>query len=692
MSRTGLGVASHANGGRLRPLKKSGDLVHDRFLHRSRNPRRIETDQHKVMIIARRCRGPGCGTESMPLLRTATRTIPFARGTRRRSANEHQRGYPVPSAGPDQLVSNKLGGVFEGVCRHPKRQDGILLIAFENVERGEDRPVVGLDAVAGLLGENGLFLGKLFDRLLPSPAINPFGRESYGGDYADQQQQVDEQDLSCVPPRQLFHNSLNAKRRTTRAAIQQLQTLGETLYSAKLYQTSSEQSVSQGTGSSVSIIPAGLKGYIPLVEASGWRCAARAIPARIPYNPGRGVMAVNATNPCQPVRRLYMDNAATSFPKPPSVLAAMNHYAASLGASAGRGAYAEAVETGRLSGECRRRLCKLFHGERPEHFIFTLNCSGGLNQAIKGLVDPSRKIHAICTHIDHNSVLRPMNALVDAGLIEQTRLPVDGRTGLVDPDDVRRAIRPDTRFVSITHASNVTGTLQPLRDIGLICRERDVVFVVDAAQSAGHLPIDVQADCIDLLAAPGHKGLLGPLGTGVLYVRPGIEKVLRPIMDGGTGSVSEQDRQPDFLPDKYEPGSHNAIGIAGLSAGVQWVLEQGLENLHRREMDLVRMFIDGVSTIEGLRYFGPQGVRHRVGVFSVRLEGYEPIELAAVLESHFGILTRPGLHCAPLIHEAIGTKPGGGSTRFSFGPFLSIQDVKYATDALAEIAMEAAVK
>jgi cysteine desulfurase/selenocysteine lyase len=397
---------------------------------------------------------------------------------------------------------------------------------------------------------------------------------------------------------------------------------------------------------------------------------------------------VNDTHIPNPApRRLYMDNAATSFPKPPAVLTAMSRYANELGASAGRGAYSEAVETGRLIGECRRRLCRLFHGQQPEHFVFTLNCSGALNQAIKGLADPARRGHAICTYIDHNSILRPLNALAEQGAFEQTRVKVDAATGLVDPEEIRRAIRPDTRLVAVTHASNVTGTVQPIREIGKICRERAVLFIVDAAQSAGHLPIDVQADGIDLLAAPGHKGLLGPLGTGFLYVRPGVEKMLRPIIEGGTGSLSEQDRQPDFLPDKYEPGSHNAIGIIGLSAGVQWVMEQGLDKLQQREMDLVRMFIDGVGTIEGLRYYGPQGVKNRLGVFSVSIEGFEPVELATVLETHYGILTRAGLHCAPLAHETIGTKALGGTTRLSFGPFLTVQDVKYATDALAEIAM-----
>ena len=388
-----------------------------------------------------------------------------------------------------------------------------------------------------------------------------------------------------------------------------------------------------------------------------------------------------------------MDNAATSFPKPQSVLAAMTRYATEIGASAGRGAYAEAVESGRVIAQCRERLNALFNGEDPNHFIFTLNCSDALNLAIKGLVlGGGEKIHAICTHIDHNSILRPMNALADAGLIEQTRVAIDPKTGLVDPDDIRRAIRPDTKFIALTHASNVTGTVLPIGAIGKIAREHGVPLIVDAAQSAGHLPIDVQADGVDLLAAPGHKGLLGPLGTGFLYIRPGLEKSLAPLREGGTGSFSEDDRQPDFMPDRFEPGSHNAIGIAGLGEGVQWVLDRGVANLHAHELDLVRTFIDGVSDIDGLRYFGPQGVKDRLAVFSVRVEGFSPTQLAAALENDYGILTRPGLHCAPLIHAALGTTSCGGTTRLSFGPFLSKQDVKYATDALSEVATRVMAK
>ncbi len=389
--------------------------------------------------------------------------------------------------------------------------------------------------------------------------------------------------------------------------------------------------------------------------------------------------------------RLYIDNAATSFPKPPGVTEAMIAYAQDIGASAGRGGYAEAVQTGQFITDCRALLNQFFNGQDANQFVFTLNCSDALNLAIKGLIDPSRddsarKPHVICSAIDHNSILRPINMMRSRGWLDVTVIPVDPQTGLVDPDDIRKAIRKDTKFIAITHVSNVIGTVQPIRTIGKIARENAVPFIVDAAQSAGHIPIDVQADCIDLLAAPGHKALMGPLGTGFLYLRPGMEKIVRPLREGGTGSISEQPVQPEFMPDKYEPGSHNAIGLIGLAAGLRWVNEQTIQKIEGDERDLSRIFIDGIQSIDGLRCFGPAGIANRIGVFSVRIEGYEPAELSRILETDFGILTRSGLHCAPHIHETLGTATHGGTTRFSFGPFLSKQDVRYATDALAQIA------
>lgn len=389
-----------------------------------------------------------------------------------------------------------------------------------------------------------------------------------------------------------------------------------------------------------------------------------------------------------PPRRLYMDNAATSFPKPPGIAEAMRRYAAECGASAGRGAYAEAIEAAGILSQCRRQLNRLFNGENPNHFIFTLNCTDALNQAIHGIFLASPGTHAICTAIDHNSTLRPLAALEDRKVISRTVVPVDPKTGLVNPEEIRRAIRADTRLIAITHASNVTGTLQPLREIGQIAREHNIPLLVDAAQSAGHVPIDVQSDFVDLLAAPGHKGLLGPPGTGFLYIRPGLEKLIMALRQGGTGSISEEDRQPDFMPDKFEAGSHNTIGIAGLSAGLDWLLNRGIETIAGHERELVGTFLDGIDGVASLQLFGPAGVKNRVGVFSVRVENYDPHELANILESSFGILTRPGLHCAPRIHETLGTLALGGTTRLSFSPFLSSQDVQYAADALAEIAME----
>ena len=385
-------------------------------------------------------------------------------------------------------------------------------------------------------------------------------------------------------------------------------------------------------------------------------------------------------------RRLYCDNAATSFPKPPEVAAAVMRYAQTLGASAGRGAYAEAVETGREIARCRELLSELFHGEDANHFVFTLNCSDALNLAIKGLIDPARgPAHVVCTATDHNSILRPIHAMAEHGWVSMALVPVDPATGLIDPADVRRAVRPETKLIAMTHASNVTGAVQPLRAIGRIARECAVPFVVDAAQSAGHVPIDVQADCVDLLAAPGHKALMGPLGTGFLYVRPGLEKHLRPLREGGTGSQSELPIHPLSMPDKFECGSHNAPGLFGLAAGVEWVIGQTVDALHARQCDLAAAFIDGVSSIEGLTYYGPRGVADRIGVFSVRVAGMAPADLAAALERDFGILTRPGLHCAPHIHAALGTATSG-TTRLSFGAFTSLQDVRFATDALAQVA------
>ncbi|MEM7627100.1 MAG: aminotransferase class V-fold PLP-dependent enzyme [Planctomycetota bacterium] len=398
-------------------------------------------------------------------------------------------------------------------------------------------------------------------------------------------------------------------------------------------------------------------------------------------------------------RRIYLDNAATSFPKPPVVLEAMNRYATELGASPGRGAYAEARETTDLFAQCRSRINTLLNGQSPKHVVFTLNTTDALNLAIHGLIYPTAKrTHLVTCHLDHNSVLRPFNELVSRGVATQTRVECDPQTGRVDPTDIKNAIRPDTGLVAIVHGSNVTGTLQPIHEIGAICRECAVPFLVDAAQTAGHVPIDVQAANIDLLAAPGHKSLLGPLGTGFLYLRPGIENMMRTVREGGTGSVSELDVQPTFMPDRFEPGSHNAPGIVGLNAALGWVLNQTVEKLWAHDRKLTETMIDGLhdtASMPGFRYVGPQGIKYRCGVFSFRIDTEDgrfdnPVALAEALEQNYGILTRAGIHCAPLAHQTVGTADAGGTTRLSFGPFVTTQDVKYACDALAQLCESAA--
>jgi len=410
--------------------------------------------------------------------------------------------------------------------------------------------------------------------------------------------------------------------------------------------------------------------------------------------------------------RLYFDNAATSSPKPPAVIEAMVDYATRLGGSPGRGAYHEAREAGRLVDRCRRRICEFVNGESPEHVVFTLNTSDALNMAIRGIVGPAldegRTAHIVTTELDHNSVLRPLNALIErtGGRVSQTRVAVDERTGCVRAEVVRRAIRSrsDTVLVAINHASNVTGVIQPAAEIGRVCRGEGVLFLLDAAQSLGHVPVDVQALGVDLLAFPGHKGLMGPPGTGGLYIRPGVEESLQTSREGGTGSRSDLDVQPHTMPDKYEPGSVNAMGIIGLSEGVRFLSEfrfagkTGIDAVRAHEVGLIEAMLGelgfgeaknaaGLShdspTVHGLTLHGPTDPAQRVGVFAFTIDGLDAHEAAGIMESEFGVLTRAGIHCAPLAHRALGSS---GALRLSLGPFLTVDDVRHATGALKEVA------
>lgn len=382
--------------------------------------------------------------------------------------------------------------------------------------------------------------------------------------------------------------------------------------------------------------------------------------------------------------RRYFDNSATSHPKPPGVRQAVLDYFDRVHASAGRGAYREAIESGRIIDRCRQALRTLFGAADEDLVIFTLNGTDALNLAIKGLVGPGD--HVVTTAMDHNSVLRPLSALAEQQGVQWTAVAADPQTTRVTADAVRAALRPNTKLVAFNHASNVTGVLQPLDDVAALCHERGILLLVDAAQSAGHVPIQFRKLGLDLLACPGHKGLLGPLGTGVLLIRGDVAGGLRTVREGGTGSQSEQARQPDEGPDRFEAGSHNAHGLAGLLAGVDWVLAQGVDTLRQHEVELCHRFMTHLAKLPNVQWFGPRDTDFRVAVFSIRVPNLEPAELSALLESRYGVLSRSGLHCAPLAHETIGTLRIGGTTRLSCGPFLTPDDVDAAAAALAEIA------
>ena len=381
--------------------------------------------------------------------------------------------------------------------------------------------------------------------------------------------------------------------------------------------------------------------------------------------------------------RIYLDNAATTWPKPEVVYTAVDYYQRELGTSPARGVYAEAVEADRIVDGARRAVAEILGAEGPRQIAFAFNGTDALNLAIHGILQTGD--HVVTTAVDHNSVLRPLRWLEERGQIQVTRVGCNA-SGVVDPGQIRAALRPNTRLVAVVHASNVTGALQPIADIGSMVRPSGALFLVDAAQSLGNLPIDVRAMDIDLLAAPGHKGLLGPLGTGVVYFRPGVEERLESFRQGGTGTHSDEDRQPQSLPDKYEPGNHNAAGLCGLRAGVAYLRDRGLESLRAEEIELTGRLMDGLAAIPGVRLYGPQDPAARVGVVSIALQGYSPQECAAALDLHFRIQVRAGVHCAPLMHRALGTTAGGGTVRFSLGPFNTAADVDAAVSAMGELA------
>jgi cysteine desulfurase/selenocysteine lyase len=383
------------------------------------------------------------------------------------------------------------------------------------------------------------------------------------------------------------------------------------------------------------------------------------------------------------LHRIYLDNAATTWPKPEGVYDAVDHYQREIGAPNGRSGYREAQESNRIVERARRGVADLIGADNASHIILGLNCSDMLNLAIRGVVRPGD--HVVTTVCDHNSVLRPLRMLSEEADVEVTYVPCDSQ-GFVSPDDIRTAIRPRTRLVAVNHASNVTGAIQPIEAIGELVGSSDALYLIDAAQSLGHVPLDVRTAHADLLAAPGHKGLLGPLGTGILYIRPGVESEVKPLRYGGTGTQSDEDRQPDVLPQKYEPGNHNLVGLAGLVAATEFLRDETIEAIHQHHSLLTRQLIDELSEIEGVTIHGPKFGPNRTSVVSITVDGYAPTELAAILDSSYRIQTRAGFQCAPRMHEALGTVAGGGTLRFSPGFATTADEISRAVAALQEVA------
>lgn len=376
---------------------------------------------------------------------------------------------------------------------------------------------------------------------------------------------------------------------------------------------------------------------------------------------------------------IYLDNAATSWPKPPAVLEAMERSMLESAANPGRGSHAMAVKASRVLFETRKRLAKLFRVANPNDIAFTLNTTHALNLAIQGLLKPGD--HVIATTLEHNSVRRPLEALKRKNGIEVTYIKTD-EYGNLNVKEVEQAITPRTKLIAMTHSSNLLGTIAPIGEIGEVARRNNVKLLVDAAQSAGVLPIDVNGLGIDLLAFPGHKGLMGPQGTGGLYIHPNLE--LEPLMQGGTGSKSEAPEQPDVRPDRYEAGTQNTVGLAGLSAGVDYILKETPEVIHAKESKLTFELMEGLQSIPGLTLLGPKIGTERTAIVSFVAEGVDPSEMAFILDQQFGIALRAGFHCTPLGHETAGSFETG-AVRASPGYFTEKSEIVSLIDAVKEI-------
>lgn len=381
---------------------------------------------------------------------------------------------------------------------------------------------------------------------------------------------------------------------------------------------------------------------------------------------------------------IYADHAATTFPRPPEIVDAISAYLLEIGCSPGRGGYRRALEAARLVFEARLSLAELFNVPRAEQIIFTPSVTYALNLLLKGILQPGD--HALISSMEHNAVVRPLSRLNrERGVLVE--MLACNQDGTLDPLQVKKALRRDTRLVVLTHASNVTGTLLPVYEVGELLAGSDVFYAIDAAQTAGSEQIDFQELRCDYLAFTGHKGLLGPPGIGGLCLSERAAEQTAPLIEGGTGSRSEEEEQPPFLPDKFESGTQNVPGVAGLAAGVRLINAAGPKELGRRKRELTAGLLDGLATLPGVTVYGTRRPEKMTATVSLNIDGFDSGDLSFMLEQCFSIMTRSGLHCAPLAHRTIGTFPKG-TLRFSFGFGNTLADVHHILAALREIMRE----
>lgn len=379
--------------------------------------------------------------------------------------------------------------------------------------------------------------------------------------------------------------------------------------------------------------------------------------------------------------KIYLDNAATSFPKPESVHNAIVNYMVNVGGNPGRGASTSSLKGNKVVYNCRNALCNFFNFNDPKNVIFTSNITMSLNMLIQGSVTPG--CHVITCSMDHNSTLRTLCALRDRGIIELDIIPCNNN-GALDIATFESYIKPNTRLVVLSHGSNIVGTIQPLMEVGRICKKRGLFFIIDSAQTAGVLNLDFNELNCNALAFTGHKSLLGPQGTGGFIIDDKLNAECKPVIFGGTGSNSSDTVQPEFLPDKFESGTLNAPGIAGLLAGINFINNEGLDTICEHEAELTKAFIDGVLNIPTIEVYGNKDATSRTSTISINSSIIDNSELGFLLDSQYNIVTRTGLHCAPYAHKTIGTFPNG-TIRFSFGYFNDLCDVNYALNALNTI-------